>query len=193
MAGHGTISGANGTVVQSLQGVHALVTARILFYCRTNGWYVTIICVCVALLLLLLLFCGKKWRNNDWVILVVSYAAAACIISHSFSSGYDGLKTTAKEEYGVEDGPLLHAMSSVSASFFASFCSAPADYVMARYMNSSSNASVTDCVRMIYKEGGIRGFWKGWSVFFIRLTPVLLTYSSVYEQLRYELGLGYMD
>jgi solute carrier family 25 uncoupling protein 8/9 len=110
-------------------------------------------------------------------------------------SGYDGLKTVAKQDYGVQDGPLLHAASSVSASFFASFFSAPADYVMARYMSSASNSSltVTDCVRMIYKEGGIRAFWKGWSVFFVRLTPVLLTYSSVYEQLRYELGLGYMD
>mmetsp|Transcript_24130 Transcript_24130/g.39940 ORF Transcript_24130/g.39940 Transcript_24130/m.39940 type:complete len:357 (-) Transcript_24130:73-1143(-) len=107
--------------------------------------------------------------------------------------GYDGVKTIAKEQYGVQDGPLLHAMSSVSASFFASFFSAPADYVMARYMLNDSSSSVGECIRMIYKEGGVRAFWKGWSVFFVRLTPVLLTYSSVYEQLRYKLGLGYMN
>jgi hypothetical protein len=113
---------------------------------------------------------------------------------HSFihlCSGYDGLKTMAKKR-GYDDGPWLHVLSSISSAFFASFLSAPADYVMARYMISDGK-SVGECVRIIYKQGGVRAFWKGWGVFFVRLTPVLLTYSSVYEQLRYQFGLGYLN
>lgn len=105
--------------------------------------------------------------------------------------GYDGLKTMAKKR-GYDDGPWLHVLSSISSAFFASFLSAPADYVMARYMISDGK-SVGECVRIIYKQGGVRAFWKGWGVFFVRLTPVLLTYSSVYEQLRYQFGLGYLN
>ena len=102
------------------------------------------------------------------------------------------MKTTAKK-HGYEDGLWLHAASSIFSAFCASFASAPADYIMARYMSCSENKTVGQCVRLIYYEGGVLAFWKGWSVFFVRLTPVLLTYSSVYEQLRFSLGLGYLD
>lgn len=107
--------------------------------------------------------------------------------------GYDGVKTMVKAEGYYEDGPMLHALCSISSAFFASFFSAPADYVMARYMSCNENKTVGDCIRIIYKEGGAMAFWKGWSVFFVRLTPVLMTYTSVYEQLRFHFGLGYLD
>jgi len=106
--------------------------------------------------------------------------------------GYDGLKSTAKA-HGFEDGPSLHLISSVAASFGASALSAPADLLVARYMSMASPGSLTAVVREIYDESGVRGFWRGWSVSFIRLTPVMITYSTVYEQLRYRSGLGYLN
>ena len=106
--------------------------------------------------------------------------------------GYDGLKSTAKAN-GFEDGPYLHLISSVAASFGASALSAPADLVVARYMAMTSPGSLIHCVREIYDESGARGFWRGWSVSFVRLTPVMITYSTVYEQLRYRSGLGYLN
>ena len=106
--------------------------------------------------------------------------------------GYDGLKSTAKA-HGIEDGPYLHLISSIAASFGASALSAPADLVVARYMAMTSQASLVHCVREIYDESGVRGFWRGWSVSFVRLTPVMITYSTVYEQLRYRSGLGYLN
>ena len=106
--------------------------------------------------------------------------------------GYDGLKSTAKAN-GFEDGPYLHLISSVAASFGASALSAPADLVVARYMAMTSPGSLIHCVREIYDESGVRGFWRGWSVSFVRLTPVMITYSTVYEQLRYRSGLGYLN
>ena len=106
--------------------------------------------------------------------------------------GYDGLKSAAKAR-GFEDGPSLHLISSVAASLGASALSAPADLLVARYMSMSSTGSLLHCVREVYDESGVRGFWRGWSVSFIRLTPVMITYSTVYEQLRYRSGLGYLN
>jgi dicarboxylate transporter 10 len=106
--------------------------------------------------------------------------------------GYDGLKTFVKSHNSMQDGPFLHALASISASFCASFCSAPADYVMTRYMNGHST-DLLECMLTIYREGGLVSFWRGWSVAFVRLTPVLFTYSAVYEQLRLQFGLGYLD
>ena len=106
--------------------------------------------------------------------------------------GYDGLKSTAKA-HGFEDGPSLHLISSVAASFGASVLSAPADLLVARYMSMTTSESLLHCVREVYDESGVRGFWRGWCVSFIRLTPVMVTYSTVYEQLRYRSGLGYLN
>lgn len=106
--------------------------------------------------------------------------------------GYDGLKTMAKNR-GYEDNVYLHVASGISASFWASFLSAPADLVMAKYMSSSSNKNLADCVMAVYARNGVVGFWRGWSLFFVRLTPGLLTYSTVFEQLRHNLGLGYFE
>jgi Mitochondrial carrier protein len=106
--------------------------------------------------------------------------------------GYDGVKTFAKNR-GYQDSTYLHVVSAISASFWASALSTPADLVMAKYMSSRSKESLVDCIFHIYAQGGIAGFWRGWTIFFFRLTPSLLTYSTVYEQLRRELGLGYFD
>jgi solute carrier family 25 uncoupling protein 8/9 len=113
-----------------------------------------------------------------------------CVSFHL--TGYDGLKTMAKNR-GYEDNVYLHVASGISASFWASFLSAPADLVMAKYMSSKSKESLGNCVKEIYVKNGIIGFWRGWSLFFMRLTPSLLTYSTVYEQLRHNLGLGYFE
>lgn len=107
-------------------------------------------------------------------------------------AGYDGMKTWAKSQ-GFEDNAMLHVVSGVSASFWASFLSAPADLVMAKFMACPQKQSLAKCITDIYAQGGLVGFWRGWSVFFLRLTPSLLTYSTVYEKLRQELGLGYFD
>jgi len=104
--------------------------------------------------------------------------------------GYDGLKTLARE-YGIEDSPQLHVIASISAAFWSSFAAAPADLIMTRCMSSETDAIHT--IQAIYSEGGIHAFWRGWGLFFVRLVPVMLTYSTVYEQSRKSFGLGYMS
>lgn len=106
--------------------------------------------------------------------------------------GYDGFKSWAKSRGHMGDGPALHAVASVAAAFWASFLSAPADYVTARYMTSEKYYNLTECIQDVYLREGVVGFWKGWGLMFVRLTPVLFTYSTMYEQMRYSLGIGYL-
>jgi hypothetical protein len=104
--------------------------------------------------------------------------------------GYDGFKTICKSHDVLEDGPLLHAIAGVVAAACATLTATPADYTMSRYM-ASDEKSVSVVVRRIYQEGGIVGFWRGSTINFCRSTPVFLTYTAVYEQLRHYFGLGY--
>lgn len=104
--------------------------------------------------------------------------------------GYDGFKTFCKSHDLLQDGPLLHAIAGVVAAACATLTATPADYTMSRYM-ASNEKSVSVVIRQIYSEGGIAGFWRGSMINFCRSTPVFLTYTAVYEQLRYYFGLGY--
>jgi Mitochondrial carrier protein len=115
-------------------------------------------------------------------------------VSHkrfSLGIGYDGVKTLLMSRGLADDGIQLHILASISASFGASILSAPADFIMSKYMNS--NKSLFHCIQNVYRENGLAGFWRGWPIFFFRLTPVMLTYSTIYEQLRCQLGLGYFS
>lgn len=105
--------------------------------------------------------------------------------------GYDGFKTICKSNDILQDGPLLHASAGVVAAGCATLTATPADYTMSRYMASTDEKSVLVVVKRIYQEGGILGFWRGSTINFCRSTPVFLTYTAVYEQLRHYFGLGY--
>jgi len=114
---------------------------------------------------------------------------------HLFNpTGYDGVKTFAKRK-NVKDGPLLHTVSSIAASFCASLFSSPADMLMTKYMSHSGRNAPTlyHCALSIYNTDGIMGFWRGWGLNFVRLTPVMLTFSVLYEQIRFQMGVGYMS
>jgi hypothetical protein len=108
--------------------------------------------------------------------------------------GYDGFKTLCKS-HGIQDGPKLHAASGVVAAFTATITATPADYVMSRYMasNSADKVSVMKIVGEIYRENGVRAFWRGSTINFCRSCPVFLTYTAIYENLRYAFGLGYFS
>lgn len=105
--------------------------------------------------------------------------------------GYDFTKTICKTNGFIDDGTSLHVVSSIVAAFGATMLSTPADFVMSRYVSRSSG-SLSNCVRAIYEESGIIGFWRGSGICFLRVCPVMLSYSTIYEQLRYHFGLGYL-
>jgi hypothetical protein len=98
----------------------------------------------------------------------------------------------------MEDSPKLHVVASVTSSFFASLLSGPADIVMSKYMSTPSNPgdrplTFFQSIHSVYQRGGIVAFWRGWPLNFARLTPAILTFSAVYEELRHQLGIGYLS
>ena len=131
----------------------------------------------------------RLWRGS------FPLACRGALLTTGQMLGYDGAKTLAKEEFDVQDGFYLHAACSISSAFGASLLATPADFVMTRYMvnaNSKTN-NLVSTLQDIIAEGGVLGFWRGWQLTFSRMIPVLFTFSALYEQGRYHLGIGYLS
>jgi len=107
--------------------------------------------------------------------------------------GYDGFKSRCKET-GMKDGPQLQIYSSLVSAMLCTVMSTPADFVMSKYMISKRNEQRMSSVMIrIYKSGGALAFWRGSSVNFVRITPVIMTFSIVYEQMRLFFGFTYLS
>lgn len=124
-------------------------------------------------------------------------AARGSLFTAGQMLGYDGFKTICKSNDLIDDGIALHVASSTVAALGATILSTPADFVMARYVSSTNgvstpSTSLSQCIITIYKEKGIIGFWRGSGICFIRVFPVMLSYSTIYEKLRYCFGCGYL-
>lgn len=120
-------------------------------------------------------------------------AARGALFTAGQMLGYDGFKTICKKNDLIEDGVKLHVASSIVAAFGATILSTPADFVMARYVSSSTSETLSHCIQQIYRENGILGFWRGSGICFVRVCPVMLSYSTIYEHLRHHFGLGYLS
>lgn len=122
----------------------------------------------------------------------IPVAARGALFTSGQMLGYDGFKTFCKSYGLIEDGTSLHILSSIVAAFGATLLSTPADFIMSRYVTNMS-LSLSNCILDIYRENGILGFWRGSVICFVRVCPVMLSYSTIYEQLRYSFGLGYLS
>jgi len=127
------------------------------------------------------------WRGS------MPLSARGALFTSGQMLGYDGFKTFCKGNGLMEDGARLHIASSIVAAFGATFLSTPADFVLSKYISSSSRTTLSHCIMAIYKENGIVGFWRGYAIGFVRVCPVMLSYSTIYEQLRHYFGLGYLS
>jgi len=111
--------------------------------------------------------------------------------------GYDFTKTYNKKHHIVPEGPALHVVASLAAALLSSTFSVPADFVMTRYQASSEMGrnykSVLHCVKDLHAEGGVRGFFRGWTPLFTRVAPLYILYLPAYEQFRKAMGLDYLD
>jgi len=126
--------------------------------------------------------------------------ARGALFSAGFSFGYDGTKTQLRVR-GIKESPMVHALASVVAAFLATSVAAPFDSILTRYQasramrassSSSSSSSPLVCARTMYREGGFRVFFKGWSLFFSRVAPLFLIQLPLYEQTRRLLGMDFM-
>jgi len=136
------------------------------------------------------------WRGT------LAFSLRGSLFTSGQMLGYDGFKTICKSN-GVNDDVYLHICSSLVAAVAASFLSTPADLVASRSVAELTSKATTVCatkstgildlLAIIYKERGIFGFWRGNTLSFVRIAPVTLTYSALYEQIRHYFGLGYLS
>ena len=117
------------------------------------------------------------------------------LFSAGFSAGYDGTKTKLRQS-GIQETPAVHALASIVAAFLATAAAAPFDATLTQYQASrtisTSGGSPLHCMLQMYQEGGVRIFFKGWSLFFARVAPLFLIQLPMYEQARKLLGMDFM-
>jgi hypothetical protein len=56
----------------------------------------------------------------------------------------------------------------------------------------TNGGTVVESVRTILKDRGLAGFYRGWSIFFLRMAPAFAVNLVFYEQARRLLGLDYL-
>lgn len=122
--------------------------------------------------------------------------ARGALFSAGFSAGYDGTKSQFRQR-GFTESPWIHAGASIVAAFFATAVAAPFDSILTRYQSmriapNSSSISPLTCATNMFREGGIRVFFKGWTLFFSRVAPLFLIQLPLYEQTRKLLGMDFM-
>jgi hypothetical protein len=107
--------------------------------------------------------------------------------------GYDFAKTYNRENQVFNEGFTLHISASIFAAFLSTTFSIPADFVMTKYQTSSQYNSVLSLISDVFKNGGIRNFFRGWVPLFVRVAPVYIFYLPLYEQVRLLFGMGYFE
>lgn len=97
----------------------------------------------------------------------------------------------------LEDGPLLHVVASVHAAFWASTLCLPFDVLMTRYQTSAQaqrrGGGPLGCAVGILRTDGPAVFFRGWVPMFLRLSPMFIVSSTLFEQCRRLLGVAYFD
>jgi len=110
---------------------------------------------------------------------------------------YDYAKQKLKNQAGVEEGPLLHAMSSGVAGLVAAGMGTPADVIKTRVMNQPVDAAgkgllysgSMDCLKKTIAEDGMSSLYKGFVPSWLRMAPWSLVFFLSFEQLRSAAGL----
>ena len=114
----------------------------------------------------------------------------AILINLGQLTAYDHSKQILKNKYSIEEGLLLHLLSSISSGFVASLLSTPADVIKSRLMqrNNPYN-SLSDCIIKTIKHEGVCSLYKGFFPIWMRLAPWQLIFWISYEKLRYLSGM----
>ncbi|CAG2105116.1 unnamed protein product [Medioppia subpectinata] len=90
-----------------------------------------------------------------------------------------------------KDNMLTHFTASTLAGAVATTLTQPLDVLKTRLMNASANEyqSVSDSIRLLFRQSGFVGFFKGYVPAFIRLAPQTILTFVFFEQLRIRFGI----
>jgi len=119
----------------------------------------------------------------------------AALVNLGELSTYDLAKSKIVESgMYAKDAVQTHILSSLLSGIVSSLISTPADVVKTRMMDqgqSNGNLMYTGslhCLRVCWREEGIRGLYRGLLPTYLRLGPWQLTFWVAYEQLNYRLN-----
>jgi solute carrier family 25 protein 33/36 len=93
------------------------------------------------------------------------------------------------------DSPFSHITSAACAGFVSSTATNPIWFVKTRLQldhDSSSKMSVRDCVKRIYQQNGLRGFYKGITASYFGISETMVHF-VIYEALKKKLVSGMKD
>jgi solute carrier family 25 protein 33/36 len=87
------------------------------------------------------------------------------------------------------DSPYSHILSAMCAGFASSTSTNPIWFVKTRLQldfNSENKMTVRDCIRNIYQESGLRGFYKGITASYFGISETVVHF-VIYETLKRKL------
>ncbi|KAH9891121.1 dicarboxylic acid transporter [Cubamyces lactineus] len=114
----------------------------------------------------------------------------AVLMNGSQVGSYDLFKTLLLRnripliDHQIEDGLLLHTISSVLAGTVATTVCAPADVLRSRLMSAHGETHPLQVLTTALREEGPRFLFKGWTPAFIRLGPNTVLMFVFFEQLK---------
>lgn len=112
----------------------------------------------------------------------------AILLNATKLATYDHIKHTLINYKIVKDGYLCHFMSSVCAGICIAIVTSPVDIVKTRLMNQPKDQKLykglVDCAVKIYKNEGIKSFYKGFTPQWMRFGPFTIVQLMVWEKLR---------
>jgi len=108
-----------------------------------------------------------------------------CLVNFGELATYQISKDSMKNKFGLQEGTLLHFLSSISSGFAAAICCTPADVIKSRLMKKNSQYSgIFDCTKQTIQKEGILAMYKGFLPIWLRLAPWQIIFWTSYEKLR---------
>jgi solute carrier family 25 (mitochondrial uncoupling protein), member 8/9 len=122
--------------------------------------------------------------------------ARSAVLSGTQLSTYETLKRMLTK-HGMTDNPMLQSFVSVVSGIVAQGVIMPIDVVktqmiLARQQIGTESPGIVSVVRVLFKEGGINAFYRGFAPAVARQVPSMLIQMPVIEHLRKLFGLEYL-
>lgn len=99
---------------------------------------------------------------------------------------YDLIKEAIIRREVLSDNMPCHTVSAFGAGFVTTVIASPVDVIKTRFMNSSPGVyrGAIHCATAMFKEGGVKAFYKGFMPSFIRLGSWNIVMFVTFEQLK---------
>lgn len=120
---------------------------------------------------------------------VLPTTVRAMILTASQLPSYDQAKHYLKNQQHWKEGIKTHLTCSLFASIVVATTTSPVDVIKSRWMSKNGQyKTVVDCAINIFKNEGVRGFYKGYIFNWLRIGPHTVITFLVYESLRNHFG-----